>query len=42
MRGVARRAVAVRDAILAAVPGKEPAAIADALAAGRFLFLALR
>ena len=34
VRGAAGRAVAVRDAILAAAPGTEPAAIAAALAAG--------
>lgn len=34
VRGAAGRAVAVRDAILAAVPGEEPAAIAAAIAAG--------
>ncbi|MFD8851546.1 hypothetical protein [Streptomyces sp. NPDC059604] len=34
VRGAAGRAVAVRDAILAAEPGTEPAAIAAALAAG--------
>ncbi|MGW4623484.1 hypothetical protein [Streptomyces sp. NPDC004592] len=34
VRGAAGRAVAVRDAILAAAPGEEPAAIAAALAAG--------
>ncbi|MFI9825616.1 hypothetical protein ACIHFC_35115 [Streptomyces sp. NPDC052013] len=34
VRGAAGRAVAVRDAILAAVPGREAEAIAAALAAG--------
>nr|MDT0527168.1 HNH endonuclease [Streptomyces sp. DSM 41633] len=34
VRGAAGRAVAVRDAILAAAPGEEPAVIAAAIAAG--------